>query len=306
MASRERFEFEGWAQEAQIPSAPRTGKPWDPCCLALEEDEIIEELLMVLLNAGLTPLAVQCVQKQQGPQRLLKALQMVFGIAISIQEPAYYFPSDLSELKGSKGPPGLVETEGECCGDGFVAERFVAESLLTSSHRSLARGKAESFSLDHRAFTKNHKGRRLSLVSEDRVHQQGTERYIVAFTSGELSRADGVGIIFSSGLPRSSDIQKIISVFLNRTGRICSRINQRVTRIAASLPQIELGDILEVVNNMELHSLTFTLWAKTGTECSASVSYKEVASAMGFDRRPVPGHLAIVVKNPGVSVSLFS
>lgn len=59
MASRERFEFEGWAQEAQIPSAPRTGKPWDPCCLALEEDEIIEELLMVLLNAGLTPLAVQ-------------------------------------------------------------------------------------------------------------------------------------------------------------------------------------------------------------------------------------------------------
>lgn len=89
------------------------------------------------------------------------------------EEPAYYFPSDLSELKGSKGPPGLVETEGECCGDGFVAERFVAESLLTSSHRFLARGKAESFSLDHRAFTKNHKGRRLSLVSEDRVHQQG-------------------------------------------------------------------------------------------------------------------------------------
>eukprot|EP00913_Durusdinium_trenchii_P028272 g26500.t2 len=164
--------------------------------------------------------------------------------------------------------------------------------LLTSSHRFLARGKAESFSLDHRAFTKNHKGRRLSLVSEDRVHQQGTERYIVAFTSGELSRADGVGIIFSSGLPRSSDIQKIISVFLNRTGRICSRINQRVTRIAASLPQIELGDILEVVNNMELHSLTFTLWAKTGTECSASVSYKEVASAMGFDRRPVQQHKA--------------
>ena len=33
--------------------------------------------------------------------------------------------------------------------------------------------------------------------------------------------------------------------FLNRTGRICSRINQRVTRIASSLPQIEVGDILE-------------------------------------------------------------
>ena len=33
--------------------------------------------------------------------------------------------------------------------------------------------------------------------------------------------------------------------FLNSTGRICSRINQRVTRIASSLPQIEVGDILE-------------------------------------------------------------
>lgn len=29
---------------------------------------------------------------------------------------------------------------------------------------------------------------------------------------------------------------------------------------------------------MELHSLTFTLWAKTGTECSASVSYKEAGT----------------------------
>ena len=33
--------------------------------------------------------------------------------------------------------------------------------------------------------------------------------------------------------------------FLNRTGRICSRINQRVTRISSSLPQIEVGDIVE-------------------------------------------------------------
>ena len=37
---------------------------------------------------------------------------------------------------------------------------------------------------------------------------------MLAFMTGELSRADGVGIIFSGGLPRSSDIQKIISVCL--------------------------------------------------------------------------------------------
>lgn len=40
---------------------------------------------------------------------------------------------------------------------------------------------------------------------------------MIAFTAGDLSRADGVGIIFSQGLPRSSDIQKIISVSLGCT-----------------------------------------------------------------------------------------
>lgn len=83
---------------------------------------------------------------------------------------------------------------------------------------------------------------------------------MLAFMTGELSRADGVGIIFSDGLPRSSDIQKIISVclgqlsfgafgprFLNRTGRVCIRINQRVMRIGCALPQIEIGDILEAL-----------------------------------------------------------
>ncbi len=135
--------------------------------------------------------------------------------------------------------------------------------------------------------------------------------------------------------------------FLNRTGRICSRINQRVTRLASSLPQIEVGDILEVrpgtaatnatrnswntslggdvlfsgtktpqkqaiwsqprqqghpkktltaecrvnisavgftssavpqvVNNLDMYTLTFTVWAKAGSEFRATISYSEAA-----------------------------
>lgn len=208
---------------------------------------------------------------------------------------------DLEEETAYAGYAGYADSDSL-----FELDRWVDRNFNSSRHGFLARGKGEVFSEDCRSFTKKQRGHRLSLVSENQVHLQGSERYIIAFTAGELSRADGVGIIFSLRLPRSSDIQKIISVFLNRTGRICSRINQRVTRIASSLPQIEVGDILEVVNNLDMNSLKFTVWTKAGHEFTASISYSEVAIAMGFEGRPVPGHLAVVVKNPGVSVSLFS
>eukprot|EP00435_Cladocopium_sp_Y103_P022993 s1193_g5.t1 len=185
--------------------------------------------------------------------------------------------------------------------------RWVDRNFNASRHCFLARGKAEAFSEDREGIGSCGEG---GVGRKDcrsfTKRQRGSERYVIAFTAGELSRADGVGIIFSLRLPRSSDIQKIISVFLNRTGRICSRINQRVTRIASSLPQIEVGDILEVVNNLDMNSLTFTVWTKAGHEFTAAISYSEVAIAMGYEGRPVPGHLAVVVKNPGVSVSLFS
>ena len=38
----------------------------------------------------------------------------------------------------------------------------------------------------------------------------------------------------------------------------------------------------QVVNNLEFHSLTFTVWAKSGSECSATISYKEVHRAGGM------------------------
>lgn len=310
--------------ESSHPSPPPA---WDP--MSRSTDDVIEDLLLTLANAGLTPFAVHCVQTLDGPLRLSNALRLVFGLAASVRQESQLTDEQwerltpwlqpLSESKsGSQWNHGknvYVKTSVQCRED--PAQLLYADSLLdmdrwvernfnASCHGFLARGKTEAFSEDCRSFTKRQKGRRLSLVSENQVHHRGTVRYMIAFTAGDLSRADGVGIIFSQGLPRSSDIQKIISVFLNRTGRICSRINQRVTRLASSLPQIEVGDILEVFNNLEMYTLTFTVWAKAGTESRATISYSEVAIAMGFEGKPVPGHLAVVVKNPGVSVSLFS
>ena len=80
---------------------------------------------------------------------------------------------------------------------------------------------------DHRGFHASQVGYegRLSVVSESQVHQDGLQRYLVQarlgaslvghncglffacliceieFTSGELSRADGVGFVFSQRLP---------------------------------------------------------------------------------------------------------
>lgn len=306
-----------------------TPMAWDPV-ENRTADDAIEDLLMVLARAGLTPFAVHCVQTFQGPFRLSQALHLVFGLAVSVREeqhsnfdaPWEWLPSAIHEARRGSPLPrkalksvNKVRTFASCqeelqetaYDDSFCdLNRWVDRNFNASRHCFLARGKAEAFSEDCRSFTKRQRGHRLSLVSENQVHLQGSERYVIAFTAGELSRADGVGIIFSLRLPRSSDIQKIISVFLNRTGRICSRINQRVTRIASSLPQIEVGDILEVVNNLDMNSLTFTVWTKAGHEFTAAISYSEVAIAMGYEGRPVPGHLAVVVKNPGVSVSLFS
>ncbi|CAE7597288.1 PEP [Symbiodinium sp. CCMP2456] len=162
-------------------------------------------------------------------------------------------------------------------------------------HRFHVRGKAETFAEDGRSFTKKQKGR-LSLVSEDRVHKKGVERYQVSFLSGELSRADGVGIIFSSHLPKNSDIQQIVSVFLNRTGRLCSRVNQRVIRIASTLPQIELGDVIEVENDIDMRCATFTIWSASGAAPATTVvSYVQVAEQLtATPGQSIPGHLAVV------------
>jgi len=170
-------------------------------------------------------------------------------------------------------------------------------------HRSMA--SMGVVSSDFRSFTKTQNKNRLSIACEDKIHERGVARYAVQFTSGELSNADGVGFILSGVLPCTRNIQSIVSLFVNRTGRICVRMKQDVERISARVKAIELGDWLEVIADLEQKMLTFVVWPQAGGEPSAVTVGLQKLVAKAAQRLPC-GHLAVVVKHVGVSVTLAS
>eukprot|EP00439_Symbiodinium_sp_Y106_P023310 s1940_g2.t2 len=163
---------------------------------------------------------------------------------------------------------------------------------------------------DARIFTKRSNKGRLSIVCENKVHFQGTVRYAVQFTDGELCSADGVGFIISSDVPCTKNIQKIVSVFANRTGRICIRVHDEVVRCPERVKCLEVGDWLEVFSDLTQQTVSFTVWPKDGSEPSfATVSFKETlaqARARGVNGLPrsVCGYLAVVIKHLGVLLDL--
>eukprot|EP00434_Breviolum_minutum_P027581 symbB.v1.2.024393.t1/scaffold2269.1/size83792/5 len=166
-------------------------------------------------------------------------------------------------------------------------------------------------SSDARTFTKKYNKGRLSIVSENKVHFQGNVRYALQFTEGELCSADGVGFILSSDLPCTRNIQKIISVFANRTGRICIRVHDEVVRCSQRVKELDVGDWLEVNADLVDQSVSFTVWPRDNSSPSfATVSFKEVLEnargrVNGVPRNPC-GFLAVVIKHVGVSVKLAS
>eukprot|EP00930_Biecheleria_cincta_P021226 TRINITY_DN1578_c0_g2_i1.p1 TRINITY_DN1578_c0_g2~~TRINITY_DN1578_c0_g2_i1.p1 ORF type:complete len:652 (-),score=114.43 TRINITY_DN1578_c0_g2_i1:237-2192(-) len=160
-------------------------------------------------------------------------------------------------------------------------------------------------SSDLRTFTKTQNKNRLSIVCEDRVHGHGVTRYAVQFRHGELSNADGVGFILAGDVPCTKNIQKIVSLFVNRTGRICVRMKQEVDRISARVKAIELGDWLEVVTDLEQRKLTFIVWPQDNSAPSSVTVGLGKLMSKANQRWPC-GYLAVVVKNIGASVAFAS
>lgn len=171
---------------------------------------------------------------------------------------------------------------------------------------------------DFRQFTKVGYEGRLSVVSESRVHNDAT-RYLVQFTAGELSRADGVGFVFSQRLPCAKNIQRIVSIFVNQRGRICMRIFADIIRASAYVKPLELGDWVEMAVDLQKQVVTFNIWSRTengwppltGTPSSTAefIYGNKLAKINQGGQKPVKlnvGHLACVVKNVGVTVTLFS
>lgn len=177
-------------------------------------------------------------------------------------------------------------------------------------HRFHRKAATTGFSHDLRGFTKQSKGR-LSLLSENKIRYTGVHHYSVQFTAGELSSADGIGFIFSSEIPCSRNIKHTVSIFAHRTGRICIRSFNEVKRCNVSVKQIEIGDWVEVVSNLDARTITFSIWSSDGgLPSTATVNYGHKLDRLrlfspGLPRNP-SGYLAVAVKNIGVSVSLAS
>eukprot|EP00929_Paragymnodinium_shiwhaense_P045199 TRINITY_DN23120_c0_g1_i1.p1 TRINITY_DN23120_c0_g1~~TRINITY_DN23120_c0_g1_i1.p1 ORF type:complete len:882 (+),score=182.91 TRINITY_DN23120_c0_g1_i1:152-2797(+) len=173
---------------------------------------------------------------------------------------------------------------------------------------------------DYRKFTKTAYEGRLSIITESQVHTGGTHRFLVQFTSGEMSKADGVGFVFSSRLPCKKNIQRIVSIFVNQRGRVCGRICSELVRVSAHVKPLRIGDWIEMVVDLDNHYMHFAVWP---AKLDAQGNQRPVSTA-GFafagtmtqyrweDGSQIQlhdlsmGHLGCIVKNVGVTVSLGS
>jgi len=174
---------------------------------------------------------------------------------------------------------------------------------------------------NYRQFTKVGFEGRLSVISESQVHSGGQHRFLVQFTSGDLSKADGVGFIFSPRLPCKKNIQRIVSIFVNQRGTICMRVFHDVIRASAHVKALKLGDWVELFMDLDNCVAYFSIWPMSlNVEGQKRpMSHAEFAFAhkitnfykdSGNEERPDldlrTGHLACVVKNVGVTVTVGS
>jgi len=176
-------------------------------------------------------------------------------------------------------------------------------------------GRMGKLSSHGKAFTKVEFDGRLSMVTESQVHSSGIHRYVMQVQEGPVSVADGIGFVFSESLPCKKNIQKIDSIFLNRKGKICSRVRNEVEMMNSSgIGSIDVGSVVELIVDLDgliaIFSIyspprgiddetmailvrdeaTFSTWL-TGT---AAISIEPVLSKC--DAKPI-GHFCAVLKN---------
>jgi hypothetical protein len=160
-----------------------------------------------------------------------------------------------------------------------------------------------------RDFTKTAYEGLLSVVTEDVVHISGVHTYVVQFTRGEMSSADGVGFVFSPKLPCCKNIQKITSIFVNRAGRICMRARSQVHRSDIGVKALEIGDWIQVTVDLSELTATFVVWPNDGSRStSATMAFGDIlnASKTGKSTKALGGFFACVMKNEGVGVTMRS
>lgn len=178
-----------------------------------------------------------------------------------------------------------------------------------------------SMDLGKKTFTKKEYDGRLSMVTEAKVHPGGVHRYVVYIEEGPVSVADGFGFVFSSTLPCKKNIQKIDSIFLNKKGKVCSRIANELEMLSTnSVGYIDVGSIVELVVDLEKLECTFAIYSpprgidaeslsilarddKTISTWLIGTSSASIRSVVERLSGQVPtGHFCAVIKNIGTTV----
>eukprot|EP00437_Effrenium_voratum_P052786 CAMPEP_0181525510 /NCGR_PEP_ID=MMETSP1110-20121109/69005_1 /TAXON_ID=174948 /ORGANISM="Symbiodinium sp., Strain CCMP421" /LENGTH=504 /DNA_ID=CAMNT_0023656317 /DNA_START=74 /DNA_END=1588 /DNA_ORIENTATION=- len=253
------------------------------------------------------------MQQVQGQMQTQGQAQQTMLVALPMNFMPMMMPSNQMQMnpQNALGYPEDEEQQQEQQAKAIVP-KYAEGPIFGSTHRFHQKNSSMGvLSQDARTFTKSSNKGRLSIICENRVHFSGVSRYAVQFTEGELCSADGVGFILSSDLPCTKNIQRIVSVFANRTGRICVRVHEEVERCSQRVKCLEVGDWLEVISDLDNQTVSFVVWPEDGSRPSwATVSFAEILSKArgrisGLPRAPC-GYLAVVIKCLGVSVKLGS
>jgi len=121
---------------------------------------------------------------------------------------------------------------------------------------------------------------RLSVVTESKVRNGGVHRYMVQLAGGNLSRADGIGFVFSRRLPCTKDIQKIASIYLNQHGEVGLRLFSKLDKAKEHVAPLEIGDWIEMSVDLDNNVADFGVW-RWRTDSWPPVLH--LASAAGID-----------------------
>jgi len=168
---------------------------------------------------------------------------------------------------------------------------------------------------DLRVFAKgNHFHGRLSVVTESKVRNGGMHRYMVQLAGGNLSRADGIGFIFSRRLPCTKDIQKIASIYLNQHGEVGLRLFSKLFKAKEHVAPLEIGDWIEMSVDLDNNRADFGVW-RWRTEgwppvlhlaSAAGIDFGSILPELEHTKGRAIGYMACVVKNSGTSMRLGS
>ncbi|CEM16420.1 unnamed protein product [Vitrella brassicaformis CCMP3155] len=170
-------------------------------------------------------------------------------------------------------------------------------------------------SVDGQVFTKNWEDGVTSIVHEQSIRRQpsgGVLHYRYSIIAGEPGRADGLGFVLADEFYPRDRLHELYSVYLNKSGNICKRLANKVSKVEgiAPLPALVTGCHVDVTVDIERATATFEVHHPTLGSSHSSVVFDDVKRqyarrvGAGRVRNVQSGYFCAVISNAGVTVRL--